>query len=384
MQRDVVIVGAGVFGCWTAVCMLGAGKSVLLVDAWGPGHSRSSSGGESRIIRMGYGADEIYTRMARRSLKQWQELSRNREEPLFHRTGVLWIGRAGDPYSEATQRCLNTAGVPMEIFTAGELSRRYPQMAIADDRSFGIFEPESGALMARRAVAALVRGLVERGGEYLRAAVRPPSGGKGHLHSIETTSGERIRGQIFVFACGPWLPKLFPELLEPRIRPTRQEVFFFAPPAGDSRFRAPHFPVWIDFTDARGPYGFPDLEGRGIKLAFDRHGEEFDPDSGDRNVSSPSVAEAQAFLGERFPALRGASLTESRVCQYENSSNGDFLIDRHPDMENVWLVGGGSGHGFKHGPAVAEYATARILKGAAAEPRFSLASKETTKHRTVY
>jgi glycine/D-amino acid oxidase-like deaminating enzyme len=201
---------------------------------------------------------------------------------------------------------------------------------------------------------------------------------------VRTASGERIRAGTFVFACGAWLPKLFPDLLGRRIYPTRQEVLFFAPPAGDPRFSPPRLPVWVDFTDPRGPYGFPDLEGRGFKLAFDRHGVPFDPDSGDRTPGLRSVAEAHAFLAERFPALRDAALSEFRVCQYENTSNGDFLIDRHPELENVWLVGGGSGHGFKHGPAVGEYVSARILGGAEVEPRFSLGSKAETQKRTVY
>jgi glycine/D-amino acid oxidase-like deaminating enzyme len=201
---------------------------------------------------------------------------------------------------------------------------------------------------------------------------------------VQTAGGDRIEAGIFVFACGPWLPKLFPDLLGQRICPTRQEVFFFAPPAGDRRFSPPELPIWIDFTDPRGPYGFPDLEGRGFKLAFDRHGAAFDPDSGDRTIAPASVAEALAFLAERFPLLRDSPLTEFRVCQYENTSNGDFLIDRHPDLNNVWLVGGGSGHGFKHGPAVAEYVSARILNGAPSEQRFSLASKGVTQNRSVY
>jgi glycine/D-amino acid oxidase-like deaminating enzyme len=177
---------------------------------------------------------------------------------------------------------------------------------------------------------------------------------------------------------------MFPELLKNRICPSRQEVFFFGSPAGDQRFAPPHLPVWIDFTEPRRPYGFPDLEGRGFKLAFDRHGPEFDPDLGDRRVSAESVAEANCFLAERFPDLRDAPLTESRVCQYENTSTGDFLIDRHPDFDNVWLVGGGSGHGFKHGPAVGEYVTSRILHGGAVDSRFSLASKDETQCRSVY
>jgi glycine/D-amino acid oxidase-like deaminating enzyme len=197
-------------------------------------------------------------------------------------------------------------------------------------------------------------------------------------------NGEEIAAAAFVFACGAWLPKLFPSLLGKRIYPTRQEVLFFAPPAGDQRFSPPHLPVWIEFIDPRGPYGFPDIEGRGFKLAFDRHGPAFDPDSGDRLIGAESVAAARAYLADRFPALRDAPLAESRVCQYENTANGDFLIDRHPDFSNVWLAGGGSGHGFKHGPAVGEYVAMCILDGGVPEVRFSLASKGEMQNRTVY
>jgi sarcosine oxidase len=398
---DVVVIGAGVFGCWTAWHLRRAAKRVLLVDAWGPAHSRSSSGGESRIIRMGYGADEIYTRMAMRSLVRWRELFDRRDQPLFCSTGVLWIGREDDRYTRATRETLERAGVPIEIIDGAELARRYPQMRLANSKSYGILEPESGAILSRRAVQTVAEDAIAAGVEYAREYVEKPPG-NGRLASIRTTSGQEIGADAFVFACGPWLPKMFPDLLGKRIYPTRQEVYFFAPPAGDRRFTAPvgdhgftapvgdhgftapHLPVWIDFTDPRGPYGFPDLDGRGVKLAFDYHGPAFDPDSGDRVVSADSVAQARRFIGERFPDLRDAPLTETRVCQYENTSNGDFLIDRHPDFENVWLVGGGSGHGFKHGPAVGEYASGRVMKEAAEEPRFSLASKAETQSRTVY
>ena len=377
---------------------------------------------------MGYGADAIYTRMARRSLKLWKELFAEvgqlslagdkidcptGSSTLFHQTGVLWIGREDDPYTCATRATLTEAGVPIEILSAGELKLRYPQV-INETRGggvFGILEPESGALLARRAVAAVVEDAMRRGVAYARESVLSPSTrslaslgmtgasdrnevqqgarnghemGNGQLTSLRAASGEVIQAEQFVFACGPWLPKVFPELLGTRIHPTRQEALFFAPPAGDRRFAPPQLPIWLDFTDSRGPYVFPDLEGRGVKLAFDRHGPAFDPDSGDRNVSRESVEQARQFLAARFPALRDAPLTESRVCQYENTSNGDFLIDRHPDFENVWLVGGGSGHGFKHGPAVGEYLVARMIPGAPEEPRFSLSSKRETQSRTVY
>ncbi|MGD0361723.1 MAG: FAD-dependent oxidoreductase, partial [Bryobacteraceae bacterium] len=177
---------------------------------------------------------------------------------------------------------------------------------------------------------------------------------------------------------------IFPDLLASRIAPTRQEAFFFGTPPGDPRFIPPAMPVWIDFSDPRGPYGFPDLENRGVKIALDRHGPPIDPDTADRIPSADSLAAAREFLGQRLPALRHAPLVEARVCQYENTSNGDFLIDRHPDFDNVWLVGGGSGHGFKHGPAVGEYAAARILGGGPVDPRYALAGKLETRHRTVF
>ena len=380
---DLLVIGAGAFGAWTALEMRRAGKSVRLVDAWGPAHARASSGGESRIIRMGYGADEIYTRMAVRSLARWREILHSAGEPLFHRTGVLWLARAGDPYSEATRATLDAAGVRSEILPFAEMAVRYPQMRLADTRIFGILEPESGALMARRAIAFLVRELVRRGGTYQTAAVEPPAG-RGRLAGVRTSDGETISAGDYVFACGAWLPKVFPGILQNRIHPTRQEVFFFAPPRGDRQFSPAHLPVWIDFADPRAPYGFPDLEGRGCKVGFDRHGPAYDPDSQDRRVSDRGAEEARSFLDALFPAMRDAPLTETRVCQYENTSNGDFLIDRHPDWENVWLAAGGSGHGFKHGPAVAEHLRARILEGAAAEPRFALAGKIEARQRTVH
>jgi sarcosine oxidase len=368
---DVAVVGAGVFGSWTAWQLRRAGLSVLLVDAWAPGHSRASSGGESRIIRMGYGGDEIYTRMAVRSLEKWRDLFHRNGQALFHRTGVLWMAREDQPYSIATQETLQKAGVCIEIIAAGRLAARYPQMHLSDPRIYGILEPQSGALLARRAVAAVVDDAIRAGVAYATAEIHPPP-------------AQPLPAKVTVFACGPWLPKLFPGLLATRIYPTRQEVFFFSPPAGDTNFSPSRLPAWIDFADPRGPYGFPDLEGRGFKLAFDRHGPAFDPDVGNRTPTAEGLAEARGFLAERFPALRDAPLTESRVCQYENTSSGDFLIDRHPDLPNVWLVGGGSGHGFKHGPAVGEYVCERILNGGPVDPRFSLATKGERQQRTVY
>lgn len=374
---DVVVVGAGVFGAWTANRLQRSGRSVALLDAYGAGNSRSSSGGESRILRMGYGQQKIYTHWSHESLKLWIEVFEQVHRPeLFQKTGVLWTPAVDDPNTAHTLRAFEKYGVAFQKLNSAELASRFPQIRYSSERT-GIFEPESGVALARRAVRATVEDAIRNGADYFRDAALAPDG-----QELRTKSGETLRAAAFVYACGPWLPKIFPEILEGRIRPTRQEIYFFGTAPGDRRFTAPEMPAWLDFVDERGPYALPDLENRGFKLAFDKHGPPLDPDTGDRVVRGTDMA--RAFLAERFPALAEAPLVESRVCQYENTSSGDFLIDRHPDFPNVWLVGGGSGHGFKHGPMVGEHVTALIDGRASVEPRFSLASKGIEPKRVVY
>lgn len=379
-RYDVAVIGAGVFGAWTAYQLAQSGQSVVLVEAFGPAHSRASSGGETRIIRMGYGPDELYTRWSARSLRMWQEFSGRAGAPLFHRTGVLWMARKSDPRAVQTERTLERVGVRYERFARRELEQKFPQISFEGVES-GLFEPDSGALMARRAVRAVVEAAVGLGVPLRTAAALEPRG-KGRLDCLRTSAGEEIPAATFVFACGPWLGKLFPKLLGGRIFPTRQEVFFFGVPPGSAQFSSPALPIWLDPGDEM--YGFPDIESRGFKIAHDHHGPAFDPDKGSRVVSERSLARMRKYVARRFPALARAPLAESRVCQYENTSSGDFLIDRHPAWKNVWLVGGGSGHGFKHGPAVGEYVTARILQGGGVERRFSLATKKKVQRRAIY
>ena len=382
---DVAVVGAGVFGAWTALSLQQAGRKVVLVDGYGPANARASSGGESRVIRMGYGSDEIYTRWAMRALNLWQQFFSRTNEQLFHPTGVLWMARDGDAYVSETLKALERSGVEVEKLQRAELFERYPQIDFGPV-TWGVFEPASGVLMARRAVQTVVEEAIREGLSYLSEAVLPPVGASrgGRLDSILTSSGERIVAESFVFACGAWLPKLFPALLGDLIHPTRQEVFFFGAHAGDRRFAPPQMPVWLDFKEQI--YAIPDLEGRGFKVAIDRHGTACDPDSLDRIVSLDGLKEVREFLARRVPALKDAPLLETRVCQYENTSNGDFLIDRHPSFDNVWLVGGGSGHGFKHGPVVGEYVAEKITNDGQqpTEHRFTLAAKERIQKRTVF
>jgi glycine/D-amino acid oxidase-like deaminating enzyme len=376
-RARAVIVGAGVFGSWTAEHLLRAGWSVLLVDQMGPANARASSGGESRMTRSDYGPDEIYTRMAVNSLAEWKRLSDRSTLPLFHPHGVLFFFGEMVDYARASIEVHERLNLPIEVLDHPALSARWPQVDFTGI-GVGLYEAQFGALMARRAVQELVRGFVERGGEYRLAHAEP--GANGHEVRLD---GEPWSADAVIYACGPWLGKVFPDILAERIFVTRQEIAFIAPPDGDVRFEAAALPGWADFNGGDLYYGFPNLEGRGFKIARDAHGPTFDPDTGDRRMSQDGMALVRAFVERRFPALATQPFTEFRVCQYENSSNGDFLIDRHPTLEGAYLLGGGSGHGFKHGPEVGRGMAELVVNGIAPDPRFSLATKETTHNRTV-
>lgn len=373
---DVAVIGAGVFGAWTAWSLKRAGLRVALVEAHTPGHARASSGGESRVIRLSYGGDPLYSPMAKTSLAAWDALSTRQGLPILHRIGVLWFSPASDDYMGKSLAWLAQHGEPHRRFDLAGLRAAYPQITFRRGES-GFLEERTGALIAGRGVQSVVRDAMIA---PITLQAGPPQA-VGGVYQV----GPGVRAHSLVYACGPWLPALFPELLAGRIVPTRQEIYHFGISAGDTRFSPPALPVWADFNNGDLVYGMPDLEGQGFKLGFDAHGPVVDPDTQSRQVSPDGVARARSYLAARFPGLADAPLIHARVCQYENSSNGDFLIDRLPGHDRVWLVGAGSGHGFKHGPAVGERVAAHVLDpGKSVEPRFSLATKAAQQNRTVY
>ena len=374
---DVAVIGAGVFGSWTAWHLKQLGAHVGLYDAYGPGNVRSSSGGESRVIRLSYGGDPLYSSMALESLRFWKSLSERQQAPIFHQTGVLWFSPERDEYMRRSLDWLAEQKIDHRSGNADWLSANWPQIKFSANE-VGFIEQDTGGLIANRAVQAAVR---DSELSPVTARVGPPEGA--NSDSFALPDGRRARK--LVYALGPWLGELFPNLLASRLTVTRQEVFYFGPPTGDDSFSAGRFPVWADFNGGDIVYGLPDIEGRGFKIAFDRHGPVIDPNSMEREPSAQGIATARAYIAGRFPALTNAPLVQARVCQYTNSSNGDFLIDWLPDSRNVLLIGGGSGHGFKHGPAVGRRAAELIVAGSyQTEPRFSLATKGANADRQVY
>jgi glycine/D-amino acid oxidase-like deaminating enzyme len=365
----VVVVGAGAFGGWTALALLRAGMRVTLVDAWGAGHSRASSGGETRVVRGAYGGVPIYSEMAARALVLWREAEERWRRQLYFRTGALWMFAGDDAYVRRSIEPMKAIGLSVDELSPGDAARRYPQMSFRGVRTV-FFEPEAGYIPARAACELVREAFMREGGEYKQAWARPGARAGARLSSIALSDGSTLAADRIVFACGPWMAQVFPEVIGRRIVPTRQEVFFFATPAGDTRYDFGALPVWVHMGE-RLVYGVPAHERRGLKVADDTAGDEVDPTAMERVPSAAGLARARAILRERFPALAGAPLVEARVCQYEASSDGHFLVDRHPQFENVWLVGGGSGHGFKMGPALGEHVAALIQGRTAVHPLFA-------------
>ncbi|MGE5803191.1 MAG: FAD-dependent oxidoreductase [Gemmatimonadota bacterium] len=369
-QPHIVVVGAGAFGGWTALFLRRQGARVTLLDAWGPGNSRASSGGETRVIRATYGPREVYTRMAARALVLWKEHEKRWRRQLYHGIGVLWLVESDEQYEKAALPILRDAKIPIEELTGPEVSRRYPQIN-CDRVRWAIVEKDGGYLTARRACAAVLEGFLAEGGEYRQLAVQPPLPSGGQLSTVTLSDGSRLTADRFVFACGPWLGSLFPDVIGDRVRATRQEVFFFGTPPGDQRFTESAMPVWADHGTSF-MYGIPGNEWRGFKVADDTRGPVIDPTTESRVPSPEALTTARDYLAYRFPGLQGAPLLEARVCQYEESPDEHFIIDRHPAAANAWILGGGSGHGFKHGPAVGELVARLVLAGAAPDEQFKL------------
>jgi sarcosine oxidase len=350
---SVIVCGAGVFGAATARQLARSGWDVTLVEPVAPGHVRAGSGGESRLIRCSHGADAWHARSARRALELWREI----DPALVAEAGVAWFARREDGWEAASEATLRELGIECERAEAAAL---FPSVR-TDDLAFTLLEPDAGLLRARQATQTLAAQAVAAGARIVHATARPDG--------ARVVAGDAVlEADHVVWACGAWLPALFGELLSLRI--TQQDVLFFGAGAG---WATPGVPGWVDYDGAF--YGCGDLDGRGVKISPDVEGPHIDPGAADRVVRPESIASARAYVAHRFPALAGAPLIGTRVCQYEITPDTRFVIAPHPGHPSVWVLGGGSGHGFKHGPALAERMEAWLTGIEPPEPMFALGDR---------
>ena len=379
LSPDFVIIGAGVFGTWTAYHLRAEGHSVLLVDAFGAGHSKSSSGGKTRIIRIGYGDKKLYSEWALNSLDKWKILSAEAKEALFNNTGVLWMNHDNHSYVNDTVKTLKALNVPIASLSATEVSTRYPAFSV-EGISGAILEPASGVLLADRAITTLINRVTQNKVDYRVAAVesfQPTT----KIDAVKLSDGTKVSAGAFIFACGPWLRRIFPNFLGPLLTITRQEVFFIQSRNNDQTATSMPMPAWIDFHEEI--YGLPDIDGHGTKIGLTKLGPIFDPDHDDRTPSKDVQAASLLAASVRIPQFRHARVVDATVCQYSNTSTGHLIIDRHPYHQNVWLIGGGSGHGFKLGPAVGAHVASLVEGSSQPIPEFSIRTKNPEYEREI-
>ncbi|GAA0396554.1 N-methyl-L-tryptophan oxidase [Microbispora corallina] len=358
-MRSVVVVGAGIWGSSLALRLAETGWRVTLVEQYTPGHVRQSSAGETRLLRCGHGSDDWYAGMAWRAREGWRRLEERTGEELFCESGLMWFAHREDGPERRSARVLDALGVPHALLDPDEAARRFPGLG-TDDLAFALWEPHAGVLRARRATQVTARLALDAGVRLVRARALPYGGGTGVVADGEVLTADRV-----VWACGAWLPEVFGAEFGVEVEVTRQDTFHFGVP---SAWATPPVPAFCDYEMAA--YGHGDLDGTGMKVTDDAEGEPYDPESGDRRVTEGAERAARAHLARRFPSLVGAPVVFSQVCQYTLTRDSEWIVAEVAD--GVWLLGGDSGHGFKHAPALADY-VAGILDGRwAPEARFGL------------
>jgi sarcosine oxidase len=358
---DVVVVGAGAFGGWSANYLRELGASVTLVDAYGPGNSRATSGDETRGIQIAHEDKHVYTRWAIEAIERWKawddRYGRGMKRPLFMQPGRLIVRSQTTPDMQQSKELLDLYGARNEVLDHDELVRRFPQINM-EGMEAGLFEPDAGVIRARQACETVAEVFQAGGGAVVAAHAGPGRAAGGRLQDVVLSTGERLSADAFVFACGPWLRKIFPEVMGARLMTTTGHVAYVGIDPGDPRFTAPLFPSY-SVPDGTG---WPTFWGdhRGVRVRSGGGGPA-DPDTVDRAMPQSGLQQLRSFTARWFPALKDNPILETRVCVYERSIDLTIIVDRHPDYENLWIVGGGSGRGFKMGPVLGEYVAKRIL-----------------------
>jgi glycine/D-amino acid oxidase-like deaminating enzyme len=364
---DVAVVGAGAFGGWAALSLRERGLNVVSLDAYGPASPRASSGGETRSIRSGYGAEGFYSAWAMQALALWKRREAEFQRPLLYPNDRIELADRWLPGLIAQRKIFEDLKLPFEVLPQADLRKRYPQMAF-DDVEFAFVETSASAavIKARDAMLVVSEVFQKKGGQFRIARAQPGAASGRRLETLKLGDGGALSAGQFIFACGPWTPKLFPALVGPKVGVYRSEYFYWGPPPGDARFSWPNQPAWHDHV--LGGYGFGSLE-RGLKYSPEAGGRVTqDPDTAERLATDYLLKKGRDYIRHRFPDMRDAPILETRVCQVDNTADTHFILDRHPDYDNVWLASGGGGHGFKHGPMVGEYLADRI-QGRSADPQ---------------
>ena len=353
MTSHILIAGAGAFGLSAALALVERGHRVAVVDPTGPvGHSQAASRDISKIVRSEYGADPAYTELAEAAIDQWHEWN-NRFGLLYHETGITWLAPAWEPDSYEAQS-LATArqfGKQVQVLDADDVARRFP-MVKAGSLNVGYHNPRGGFAESLEALRALFRDLTDRGVDFhLGQFVERPAERGGRCLGFHLNDGRLLEADHMLVCGGAWTGALVPGM-EPNIRPTGQPLFHLQV-ANPNRYTPPNFPVMaLDLANA-GLYVLPQHPTQQVvKVGLHTSGRILDPMRDDRIVSDTETRILRRMLGRFVPELAAAPIIDSRICLYCDTPDYDFWIDRHPDIDNLTVACGGSGHGFKFMPVL--------------------------------
>ncbi|GII58449.1 sarcosine oxidase [Planotetraspora thailandica] len=361
-MKSVIVVGAGIWGLSVALRLAESGWAVTLVEQYAPGHVRQASSGHTRLLRSSHGADEWYARMAWQARDGWRALGERAGEELLVESGLMWFAYREDGWERQSAQALKNLEIPHELLEPADAASRFPGMRV-DDLAFVLWEPKAGVVRARDATLATARLARGAGVTFVRAKAVPYGEATGVVADGQVLTADRV-----VWACGAWLPGLFDVPMEV----TRQDTFHFAVPR---EWSSPPLPAFCDYD--LSAYGHGDIGGAGMKVTSDLEGEPYDPETGSRHVLARTEQQARDYIARRFPALTGAPVLFTQVCQYALTKDAEWIIAEVSD--GVWLLGGDSGHGFKHAPALAAY-VAEIVEGVAEpDPRFGLHERQASR-----
>ena len=366
-MSNIIVVGGGIAGTMTALDLQRRGNQVTLIDRWEPGHARAASSDYNRVIRAISGKDEFYTRWARESRLRWLEMQAETGQNLMYECGALILATEGhSDWEDATAATFDKVGVPYYKFDKADIAARFPQFRVPEIK-YALYEPEAGMLMAHRCVITGIDLFKKSGGIVKRGHVTTDASEKPLL------DGKPLEADVIVISTGAWMSEMFPKTIKPISSIIGLPVFYTSTPNGSDAFDKEKMPCWIDH--GQNSFGIPSSEGSGIK-AMIAIPEKIDLDNDERLIRREALARTQSYIKHRFPLLEGEKVVDSKFNQLIMTPDTHFVVDWHPEHQNVLFAGGCSGHLFKHGPIFGEFVSGVAMGDYGTADRFKVAGRK--------